>query len=286
MNWEKGNSLNREKIKYSTQYQKRLVNVVKENFKNDLFNKFKNYGNKDESLIFIVGMPRSGTTLAQQILSSHKEVFGAGESNLLSNQINSFFFNKDGSLKKNLYDYEEFFFSEIGKSYIQSIRQFSLNSKHILVKDLLNFTWLGFIKIIFPKAKIVHCVRDPMDNCVSLFNNYFVGGVDFSYDLIELGEYYKLYKDIMKFWKTILPNEFVDICYEELVNNPKKQIEKLLNFCNLSWDENCMQFYKNRHFISTGSNSINVHQPMYKTSMHYWKHYEKQLQPLLGVLNK
>ena len=90
----------------------------------------------------------------------------------------------------------------------------------------------------------------------------------------------------MKFWKTILPNEFVDICYEELVNNPKKQIEKLLNFCNLSWDENCMQFYKNRHFISTGSTSINVHQPMYKTSMHYWKHYEKQLQPLLGVLNK
>ena len=164
------------------------------------------------------------------------------------------------------------------------MRQLSPNSRYILVKDLLNFTWLGFIKLIFPNAKIVHCVRNSLDNCVSLFKNYFVGGVDFSYNLVELGEYYNLYKDVMMFWGNILPNYYVNIFYEELINDPKKQIEKLLNVCNLEWNENCMKFYNNKHFMSTGSNSINVHQPLYKKSMQYWKHYEKQLQPLFGVL--
>ena len=282
--WEKGNLLKREKIEYSTKYQTRRVKVIKENFTNDLFEKFKNYGNQDKTLIFIVGMPRSGTTLVQQILSSHPEVFGVGESNQFSNKINHFFFKENGSLKENLYDCDATNFYKIGQDYIKSMRQLSPNSRYILVKDLLNFTWLGFIKLIFPNAKIVHCVRNPIDNCVSLFKNYFVGGVDFSYNLVELGEYYNLYKDVMMFWENILPNYYVNIFYEELINDPKKQIEKLLNVCNLEWNENCMKFYNNKHFMSTGSNSINVHQPIYKTSMQYWKCYEKQLQPLLEML--
>ena len=282
--WKKGNLLKREQIVYSTKYQTRRVKVIKENFTNDLFEKFKNYGNQDKTLIFIVGMPRSGTTLVQQILSSHPEVFGVGESNQFSNKINRFFFKENGSLKENLYDCDATNFYKIGQDYIKNMRQLSPNSRYILVKDLLNFTWLGFIKLIFPNAKIVHCVRNPIDNCVSLFKNYFVGGVDFSYNLVELGEYYNLYKDVMMFWENILPNYYANIFYEELINDPKKQIEELLNVCNLEWNENCMKFYNNKHFMSTGSNSINVHQPLYKKSMQYWKHYEKQLQPLFGVL--
>ena len=118
-------------------------------------------------------------------------------------------------------------FYKIGQDYIKSMRQLSPNSRYILVKDLLNFTWLGFIKLIFPNAKIVHCVRNSLDNCVSLFKNYFVGGVDFSYNLVELGEYYNLYKDVMMFWGNILPNYYVNIFYEELINDPKKQIKCL-----------------------------------------------------------
>ena len=284
LHWKKGNFLKRKQIKYSTKYQARLVKTIKENFTNDLFEKFKNYGNRDNTLIFIVGMPRSGTTLVQQIISSHPKVFGVGESNQFSNKINECFFKENGFLKENLYNFDQINFSKIGEEYIKNIRQLSADTKHILVKDLLNFTWLGFIKLIFPNAKIVHCVRNPMDTCVSLFKNYFVGGVDFSYDLIELGEYYNLYQDIMLFWNNILPNYYVNIFYEELINDPKKQIEKLLNVCNLEWNESCMQFYNNKHFMSTGSNSINIHQPIYKTSMQYWKRYEKQLQPLLEIL--
>ena len=284
LHWKKGNFLKRQEIKYSTKYQARLVKTIKENFTNDLFEKFKNYGNRDNTLIFIVGMPRSGTTLVQQIISSHPKVFGVGESNQFSNKINECFFKENGFLKENLYNFDPINFSKIGEEYIKNIRQLSADTKHILVKDLLNFTWLGFIKLIFPNAKIIHCVRNPMDTCVSLFKNYFVGGVDFSYDLIELGEYYNLYRDVMLFWNNILPNYYVNIFYEELINDPKKQIEKLLNVCNLEWNESCMQFYNNKHFMSTGSNSINIHQPIYKTSMQYWKRYEKQLQPLLEVL--
>jgi len=284
LHWKKGNFLKRKEIKYSTKYQARLVKIVKENFTNDLFEKFKNYGNRDNTLIFIVGMPRSGTTLVQQIISSHPKVFGVGESNQFSNKINECFFKENGFFKENLYNFDPINFNKIGEEYIKNIRQLSADTKHILVKDLLNFTWLGFIKLIFPNAKIVHCVRNPMDTCVSLFKNYFVGGVDFSYDLIELGEYYNLYRDVMLFWNNILPNYYVNIFYEELINDPKKQIEKLLNVCNLEWNESCMQFYNNKHFMSTGSNSINIHQPIYKTSMQYWKRYEKQLQPLLEIL--
>ena len=229
-------------------------------------------------------MPRSGTTLVQQILSSHPKVLGTGESNQLSNIIGEYFFEESGFLKKDLHNYNPMNFSKIGDDYIKNPRQFSENIRHILVKDLLNFKWLGFIKLIFPNAKIIRCVRNPLDNCVSLFKHLFTGGVDFSYNLVELGEYYNLYQDIMLFWDKILPNYYINIFYEELINNQKEQTETLLNACNLEWDENCMQFFKNKYFMSTGSNSINIHQPIYKTSIQSWKRYEKQLQPLIEVL--
>jgi len=282
--WEKGNFLKRKEIKYSTKYQAKLVKVVKDNFTKDLFEKFKNYGNQDKTLIFIVGMPRSGTTLVQQILSSHPKVFGAGESNQFSNKINEYFFTQNGSLKENLYNYDPMNFNKIGENYIKNMRQLSEDTKHIIVKDLLNFTWLGFIKLIFPNAKIVHCVRNPLDTCVSLFKNCFVGGVDFSYDLIELGEYYNLYRDVMLFWDNILPNYYVSVYYEELIKDPKTQTKRILDACDLDWNEDCMKFYNNKNFMSTGSNSINIHRPLYKTSMQYWKYYEKQLQPLIDIL--
>lgn len=282
--WKQGNFLKRKEIKYSTKYQARLVKVIKDNFKKDLFEKFKNYGNQDKTLIFIIGMPRSGTTLVQQILSSHQKVFGVGESNQFSNNINENFFTQNGFLKENLYNYDPANFNKIGEIYIKNVRQLSTYNRYTLVKDLLNFTWLGFIKLIFPNAKIVHCVRNPLDTCLSLFKNYFIGGVDFSYDLTELGEYYNLYREIMTFWDNILPNYCVNINYEELIRDPKKQIEKLLKGCSLEWDENCLQFYNNKHFMSTGSNSINIHQPIYRTSMQSWKRYEKQLQPLIKEL--
>jgi len=289
--WEKANFLRRKEINYSTQYQKKLVNTVKEIFTKELFSKFENKGNLNNELIFIVGMPRSGTTLVQQILSSHPDIFGLGEKNDFFLIIKKNFFDNNYQLKQNLLNYDPENLKKIGDDFYEQVKKIinlfkvSKNYKYILVKDLLNFAWLGFIKLIFPKAKIIHCVRNPLDNCLSLYKNYFVGGVDFSYNLVELGEYYNLYKEIMLFWNKILPNYCIQISYEELLNNQSKETKKMLEACNLRWSEDCMNFHKFTHPMSTGSNSINVHKSIYKSSMHYWKLYEKQLKPLREVLN-
>ena len=117
-----------------------------------------------------------------------------------------------------------------------------------------------------------------------MFFTFFVGGVDFSYDLNELGEYYNLYLNLMNFWKKIFPDCYENISYEKIINNRENETKKLLNFCNLQWNENCMESHKFVHAMSTGTNSINIHQPMYKTSIQYWKQYEKQLKPLMKII--
>ena len=295
--WEKGNLLQRKKINYSTSVQTNFIQQLKNIFTKNLFEKFGNSGNRENKLIFIVGMPRSGTTLVQQILSCHPNVFGLGEKNEFYNMVKQHFFDKNSLLKNDLYNYDSINFCKIGDNYIKNLKHFpsSLALKSLLaksspdgtyfsVKDPLNFTLIGFIKLIFPKAKIVHCVRNPLDNCISLFKNYFAGGVDFSYDLIELGEYYNLYLDLMEHWSKVLPNHYVSVFYEELINNQKNETEKLLKACNLEWNENCMQFHKYIHAMGTGSNSINIHRSVYKSSMQYWKHYERQLKPLIEIL--
>jgi len=287
--WEQGNILKRKKINYSAKDEENFLGILKDNFTEDLFRKFKEHGNSNKKIIFIVGMPRSGTTLVQQILSTHPDVLGIGESNEFFNTINNYFFKNKNVLNKKLYSYDLVHYKKIGDQYLEKIKylQHSVSKKfynNILIKDPLNFRLLGFIKLIFPNAKIVHCARNPLDNCISLFKTFFVGGVDFSHDLIELGKYYKLYLDIMEFWNKILPNSYIDIFYEEIINNKKSEIEKLLNFCNLNWNEKCMESHKYIHDMSTGTNSANIHQPTYKTSMQSWKRYEKQLKPLIEVL--
>ena len=289
--WQKGNDLQRKLTNYSTDHQLKLLKAIKKNFTKELFKKFENTGNTNNNLIFIVGMPRSGTTLVQQILSSHPDVFGLGEKNEFFKVIKKNFFGEYDLLKKDLLNYDSVNFKRIGDEFYNYLKQViqavsaSQATKNILVKDLLNFIWLGFIKIIFPNAKVIHCVRDPLDNCLSLYKNYFVGGVDFSYNLIELGEYYNLYKDIMLFWKQTLPNYYVDISYEQLLNNQKKETKKLLDACKLKWNEDCVNFHQFIHPMGAGDNSINIHKPIYKSSMQYWKLYEKQLKPLIGILN-
>ena len=288
--WKKGNIIIRKKINYSTQKQENFFENLKNIFSEKLFKQFKNTKKNKEKIIFIIGMPRSGTTLVQQILSSHPDVVGLGESILFTKMVQNNFYERKGDLVQDISKLNKETLVKIGEDFLKKIEQIIysadnlINKKHILIKDPLNFRWMGFIKLIFPNAKVINCTRNPFDNCVSLYKTFFIGGVDFSYNLSELGLYYNFYLDLMNFWEEKIPEFFENISYENIINNREHETRKLLNYCNLQWHENCMQSHKYVHSMSTGTNSIKIHKPMYKSSIQYWKHYENHLKPLMEII--
>ena len=218
-------------------------------------------------------MPRSGTTLVEQILSSHPNVFGGDELNYIPDLVKKY-------LKKdlNLFNTDSEILRQISNEYIDRLKKLSSDSKKITDKLPMNFKWIGLIKIILPNSKIVHCTRDSRDICLSIFKNFFTSNkMNFAYDIKEICEYYNLYSNMMKYWQTLLPNFIYDINYEKLVKKPNDQIKYLLKECNLDWNDNCLKFYENKRAVQTRSD-IQVRQKIYKTSINSWKNYRKDLE--------
>ena len=146
------------------------------------------------------------------------------------------------------------------------MEEYKINETYITDKAPLNFYWIGYIKIFFPNSKIIHCSRNAKDNCLSLYKNFFEGKLDFCYSEHNLNSFFKLYKDLMNFWTETSSNEFLNINYEDLINNQKDEIKKLLSFCELSWNDACLNFTKNKNPIKTVSVS-QARSPMYKSSI-------------------
>ena len=217
---------------------------------------------------------------AEQILASHPSVYGAGELKYLMNLALKI--SRASSTREypaGIADLDSAALENYGKEYIARIRHHSKATKYITDKMPHNFLYIGLIKVILPNARIIRCTRDPMDNCLSIFKNYFGRGHEYSYDLTELGQYYNLYLDLMEYWKNTLPGFIYELNYERLVADQENQTRKLLEFCNLPWDEACLEFHKTRRKVKTASNE-QVRRPIYKDSVKLWKRYEKQLEPL------
>ena len=280
-----GNTLKRESIHYDLNNEINQFNFLKSVFNTKLFTKNKCKGIQDAPVIFIVGMPRSGTTLTEQILASHPKVYGAGELKYLANIYNSAFasFSKD-KLQDKLQRITESELSTLGNDYLNSIKENTNDNQHITNKMPYNFRRIGFIKLLFPNAKVIHCQRNPLDNCASLFNHYFEEGQEYSYDLNELGQYYNLYQDLMQHWHQVLPGFIYDLSYESLVADTEGKVRALLEYCELPWDDACLEFHKNKRAVQTAS-ATQVRQPIYKGSIERWKNYEKGLTPLLDIIN-
>jgi len=278
-----GNSLKRKTFHYDIRQDQKMFDTIKSSFNKKLFEKFKDCGYKNFSPIFIVGMPRSGTSLVEQIIASHPKVYGGGELLFIEKILYDFSDRKPLKFFKDIKNIKKDALIEMGKSY-EKISKINFKfDKYLTDKYPHNFLFIGLIKMILPGAKIIHCTRDARDNCFSIFKNFFAGHVLFGYDLNELGKYHNLYKNLMSHWKNTIPHFIYDISYEKLVSDLETESKKLLDFCNLPWNENCLKFYKTKRVVNTASLS-QVRQPIYKSSVKAWENYKDYLKPLLSEL--
>ena len=277
-----GNKLRKEELNYSFDESNSFHNIIIE-----LFNlpqpvvKKKSTRPNDIKPIFIVGMPRSGTTLVEQIISSHHQVHGAGELLNFRNIITPIL---DESLKKNSKVFSQKDFISIRQQYLDSLANLNTPEKIITDKMPMNFRLIGFILSTIPEAKVIHLKRDAIATCWSNYNHYFTSGNGFSFDQKDLAKFYILYLEIMDFWHKLFPNTIYDMSYEELTKNQKIETQKLLNYCDLEWDENCLNFHNNKRGVLTAS-SAQVRQKIYQGSSEAWKKHQKFLKPLIQGLN-
>ena len=233
--------------------------------------------------IFIVGMPRSGTSLVEQIISSHHEVYGAGEVNNFHNIIMPIIEKHAVNENYNLKNDE---FALIRKQYSNSLERFYANEKVITDKWILNFKTIGFILSAFPESKIVHLKRDARATCWSIYKHYFSDeGNRWAYDYQDLARFYKSYVGLMDYWHNLFPGKIYDISYEDLTSNQEKETRNLLRYCDLDWDENCLNFYTNTRAVKTAS-AVQVRNKMYQGSSDVWRQYSEHLKPLLDALKQ
>ena len=277
-----GNRLRKEELNYSLNkdldnhsYLKRLININPSNSKESV--KFKSSKIRP---IFIVGMPRSGTSLVEQILSTHQEIHGAGELSTLNNLIVPII--NDCILKDKKVTEDSYL--SVRNEYLSYISRLNVSETIITDKMPTNFRYIGFILKAFPEAKIIHLNRDSRAICWSIYKSYFPGeGLGWAFNMKDLAGYYNSYIDLMTFWHQLFPRKIYDICYEDLTTNQEEETRKLLKYCELEWDDNCLNFHTNKRAVKTTS-SLQVRKKMYQGSSEVWKKYESYLQPLIKVL--
>lgn len=279
------NVLKRSTFDFSIESVKFQFQHLKDLFSKNFFESHQAVGFLEETPIFILGMPRSGTTLIEQILASHPDVYGAGELLDLKQVISAEFGEiGDASFPGNVNQADNGLLSDIGQNYINAIRNRSNSSRFITDKMPNNFQLIGMIKLILPNAKIIHCCRDPLDTCWSIYKNLFTShGNYYAYDLGELGRYYSLYLELMDHWRRIMPEFIFDIHYENLVANQEPHTRELLDYCDLEWNDACLGFHKTNRPVFTAS-AAQVRQPINKDSIQSWKNYEKWLGPLFEAI--
>ncbi len=236
---------------------------------------------EDFKPIFVVGMPRSGSTLTEQILASHHLVSGAGELPYLARQLDKTIGlrnSMDSTLNLTSLDAHSIY--EIRQGYYDNIQKLNLTSSCFTDKMLMNFLHIGLIRILFPKAPIIHCQREPMDTCWSIFKMDFSRfGHEYASSQEKLAKFYGAYQKLMHHWHGVLPNEIYDVHYEAMVNEQKQQTKDLLERCKLPWDENCLLFHKADRRVSTLS-VAQVRQPIYTTAVNKYRSYEAYLTPM------
>ena len=279
--YKDGNWQQRKQISYNAEDYKisidEMINFFENN--NNILD-LKAEAGSDEP-IFILGLPRSGSTLIEQILASHSLIEGTQElPNIMAISRDIKLIDQKNGYPDNLLKLNQSSFDELGKKYIDETKWARSSKPFFIDKMPNNFFHIGLIKLILPKAKIIDARRNPMDACFSCFKQYFAKGQHFTYDLDDIARYYKDYVRLMDFWNKLFPDEIFTIQYEQIIENPNDRISDLLEFCNVKFEDNCLNFHKSKRAVKTAS-SEQVRQPMYKTGINYWRNYIKNLDVLL-----
>lgn len=242
-------------------------------------------GNGSVRPVFIVGMPRSGTTLLEQILASHPAVYGAGELQAVE-EIARSLFPGDGyrsAYPAGLDRIDSGLLERAASRHLQQLDAMGGKAERVVDKCPHNFIHLGLIERLFPRAHVIHIVRDPVDTCLSIFFQVFTPLHAYACDLRKLGRYHVTYSRLMDYWKQVIDLPVLDIRYEQLVAEPEQVIRRLVEFCGLDWDDRCLSFHANRRDVNTPSYG-QVRKPIYSASVARWKHYREYLEPLLAEL--
>lgn len=282
-----GNNLKRQELRYDEMEDARTSELIAQTFTSALFSRFQGSGDQSPVPIFIVGMPRSGSTLVEQILASHPQVYGAGELVNLTNVANGISDAKGAPISYPAYipALDGTTWQMLGRSYLEHLPHLPAGKTRITDKMPTNFRYIGLIRLLLPNAKIIHTRRNPADTCFSCFSQLFTTGQEFTYDLGELGRYYRRYSELMARWRSILPPDAIlDVSYEDLIDDFDTQARRLVEYCGLDWDERCLSFHKTDRIVATAS-KVQVRQPLYRSSLQRWRKYESHLGPLLAELD-
>lgn len=291
--YAEGNRLKKSTYKvFTIEKLEQYIDSIIELFTEETVKKHKGAGHASARPVFIVGMPRSGSTLTDQILSSHPDVAGLGEVACFRQSVPAFrntevadyFSPGTPSITAGLMEQlSNEMLRGVAKKYLSLTDTFASDAPVLTDKMLFNYLWIGLIRLALPKAKIIHCTRDPADMGLSIWRLLFRENMPWAYDLAEIGRYYKAYRKLMAHWEKLFPGDILEVAYEDLVAKQEEQSRRLLAFCNLEWDDRCLSFHETERQVRTAS-AAQVRQPIYGDSVKRWKKYEKYLAPLLENL--
>ena len=261
------------------------VSEVIEIFSTDFFAARKEFGVASERALYIIGMPRSGTSLVEQILASHAGIFGGGERQDIRQMIAGLPLDLESqvSFPRSVESMDRAHSRLLGERLSDLLQCLAPEAVRVTDKMPNNFLRLAFIALVFPKARVIHCRREALDTCLSCYFQFFDRGQEFTYDLANLGLYYRQYERLMQHWRKVLPLDMIDVSYEQLVANPEAESRRLVDFCGLDWDPDCLTYHQSDRPVRSAS-VWQVRQPIYRTSLEKWRVYEKHLGPLKKAL--
>ena len=284
-NYFKGNEVKKGLTKYSSDDTTDNTKRILDFFNSENIRDFSKSSTIDQDPIFVLGMPRSGSTLVDQIISSHSQVDGTQElPNIIkiASELNS---NNQNTYPEILNELDELKLTEMGNNYLSETTWARKNAPFFIDKMPNNFIHIGLIKTILPNAKIIDTRRDPMDTCFSCYKQFFARGQLFTYSLEDLGNYYADYIKAMNHWHNVYGKDIYTVHYDNVINKTEETIRELIDYCNLPFEKECLEFYKSSRPVKTPS-AEQVRQPIYKSGLNYWKNYEKHLMPLKKIIDE